>query len=279
MPNPTDTLKPMTNLKADLLSRSSMTPIERLHGRFMRAPDHDAATGGGDAGGDQGTDDGDKGDQSQDKGADAENQGADEDSTILGGEDAGDAGKGSDGENKDEGDKKEAALEVPETYDLKPPAGFEKLDTESLNEVTPLLKELGASNEKAQTLIDHAGKFAQRIQTQQQQHIMDEVNKTRAEWAEAAKKDPEIGGDKWGETLELSAKALDTLGYPKGSEFRNFLTDSGLGNHPEMIRAMRKIGTLVGEDNDFVRGNAGAASKLDRLSVLYPDDVAKQESA
>ena len=32
------------------------------------------------------------------------------------------------------------------------------------------------------------------------------------------------------------------------------LDESGLGNHPEMIRAWAKVGGAIGEDGDFVRG-------------------------
>lgn len=270
MPNlPTD----MTmTLKNSLLSRTAMTPLERQHGRFMRAPDHGAGTGGGGGDGDN------KGDADAGKTEGEGNEG-NADSTILGGDPAPDDGEGDEKDDKGEGEgdkkdeAKEAKAEVPDTYDLKPPEGFEKLDTESLAEVEPLLRELGATNEKAQTLIDHAGKFAQRIQTQQQQFILDEVNKTRTQWAEEAKNDPEIGGHAWEETEHLAAKALDTFGAPKGSPFRSFLTDTGLGNHPEMIRMMRKIGAAVGEDNDFARAAAGAQIKKSTEEILYPNDV------
>lgn len=269
MPNlPTDTTM---SLKNSLLSRTAMTPLERLHGRFMRAPDHDAGTGDGDPpAGDEGKGEGDAG-----KGAEGEDN---TDGTILGGDPTPDEGGDDQKDDKGEGDDKkdeakDAKAEVPETYELKPPEGFEKLDQESLDEVVPLLKELGATNEKAQTLIDHAGKFAQRIQTQQQQLILDEVNKTRTQWAEEARNDKEIGGQAWEETEHLAAKALDTFGAPKGSPFRSFLTDTGLGNHPEMIRMMRKIGAAVGEDNDFARAAAGAQIKKSTEEILYPNDV------
>jgi hypothetical protein len=41
-------------MKRRLLTHSMMTPIERARGRFLRAPDHDAGTGGGGDGGGQG---------------------------------------------------------------------------------------------------------------------------------------------------------------------------------------------------------------------------------
>lgn len=183
------------------------------------------------------------------------------DTSILGGET----------ETKEAGEEaKEAAVEgAPETYDLTAPEGF-TLDADSLELAAPVFKELNLNNEQANKLMPVAAKFAERIQQQGQQAIMTEVQAQRKAWAEEAQSDPEMGGDKWDETLSLSAKALDALGYPKGSPFRSFLTDSGLGNHPEMIRAMRKIGKAVGEDMDFVRADAGAQHKLSREEILYP---------
>jgi hypothetical protein len=188
--------------------------------------------------------------------------------TILGGEAASEEGEAADGE---EG----AAEGAPEAYELTAPEGF-TLDEESIAEATPIFKELNLTNEQANKLMPVAAKFAERIQQQGQQAILTEVQAQRKAWAEEAKADSQIGGAKWGETESLAARALDTLGYPKGSTFRSFLTDSGLGNHPEMIRAMRKVGEMVSEDGDFVRGDAAAQAKPSREQVLYPDDVRKQ---
>ena len=254
---------PLTKIDGGLLRPGMMTAAERAKGRFMRAPD-------GHGGGDPPPADPPADDPPADPPADPAPSQDDppappsDDSTILG-----------DDPNPD-GDPPADDATAPETYELKPPEGFEKLDEESVALATPVFKELGLTNDQANKLMPVAGKFAERIIAQQNQAIMDEVQTTRKAWAEEAQNDPEIGGAKFEETKALSAKALDALGYPKGSPFRSFLTDSGLGNHPEMIRAMRKVGELVSEDGDFVRSNAGAQSKPDRLATLYPDDVPKE---
>ncbi len=179
-----------------------------------------------------------------------------------------DTGSEAAGEADGEGD----APAVPDAYELTAPEGF-TIDTEVLADATPVFKELGLTNEQADKLMPVAVKLAERIQTQGQQAIMAEVVAQRKAWAEETMADPDIGGAKWKETEALSAKALDALGYAKGSPFRSFLTDSGLGNHPEMIRAMRKIGELVSEDGDFVRADAGAPIKQSREQILYPNDA------
>lgn len=264
----------LTSKKASGLSRllrhSSMTPMERARGRFLRAPDHDAGTGGDPA-------------PAADPAVDpvpAADPAADPVGTsLLGDADAAPAADPAADPAPVEGKEPEAAPPEgpPEAYELTAPEGI-TLDAEAIELATPVFKDLGLNNEQANKLMPVAADFAKRIQGKSQQAVMSEVMAQRAAWADEAQNDPEIGGAKFKETMALSAKALDTLGYPKGSPFRNFLTDSGLGNHPEMIRAMRRIGEAVGEDNNFVRADAGAQTRKSDAEVFYPK-LAAGESA
>ena len=95
-----------------------------------------------------------------------------------------------------------------------------------------------------------------------------------ADWLAEAKADEEIGGGKWDESISTSAKGLDNLGFPKGSPFRIFLSESGLGNHPEMIRAFARVGKAIGEDGDFVRADP-AAQVTNPARILYPNNPPK----
>lgn len=205
----------------------------------------------------------------------AETAAAEDVTTLLG--DAGDAPAEGGETDKPEGEAEAAPEGPPEAYELTAPEGI-TLDAEAIELATPVFKDLGLNNEQANKLMPVAADFAKRIQEKSQQAVMTEVMAQRAAWADEAQNDPEIGGGKFQETMALSAKALDTLGYPKGSPFRDFLTDSGLGNHPEMIRAMRRIGEAVGEDNNFVRADAGAQTRKSDAEVFYPK-LAASESA
>jgi hypothetical protein len=259
--------KTMKRHKAQL---RGMTAIERAMGRFMRAPDGHEAAAGGEAGAEESVK------------VEASAEGDGDETTILGGDGEGEAGA-TEGAEEGKGDGEAGAAEgPPEAYDLTAPEGV-TLDAETLADADPVFRELGLSNEAANKLIPLATKFSERIAAQtlqaNDQAVVSEVIAQRKAWATEAKADAEIGGANWDQTVELSAKALDALGYPKGSPFRTFLTDTGLGNHPEMIRAMRRVGNLVGEDGDFVRGDTGAAVKQPREAVLYPDDVRKEGAA
>lgn len=61
-------------------------------------------------------------------------------------------------------------------------------------------------------------------------------------WARATKTDPELGGQNLERSLATARYALDFFGDP---ELYGFLDDSGLGNHPEMIRMFKRAGEAV----------------------------------
>lgn len=58
-------------------------------------------------------------------------------------------------------------------------------------------------------------------------------------WAQAAKADPEIGQQNLERSLAFARYALDRFGDP---ELYGYLDDSGLGNHPEIIRMFKRAG-------------------------------------
>jgi hypothetical protein len=155
------------------------------------------------------------------------------------------------------------AAAVPETYELAVPEGFEKLDPEAVAAATPIFKELGLSNDQANKLVPIAAEMAKRIVTDRDQQLLGTILEQRKDWLETARKDPEIGGANWDATLRTAAQGLDRLGFPKGSPLRGALDESGFGNHPEMIRLMSKVGSAIGEDGTFVRGEGGAGKKSD----------------
>lgn len=300
-PDPTSSKTPMTAIEG-FGGFIRPTPMERAAGRLMRAPDHGADGGeGGDQGGDNGqaadaaqggADGGQDGGQSS--GGDAQGGDGDEASLLGGaGAEAGSGDSGKDGEEGDEGKGSgkdaQAASDVPETYELKPFTVGEgddaiqiEIDAALLESVTPTLKEAGVTQ-------DQLTKIAPTVVPQIQQRLVeqqaDDHSALKAQWAKEVQSDKEIGGKNWTETEALAAKALDHFGAPSekdadGNEtnpFRVLLNETGLGNHPEMVRMFRKIGAALGEDST-VRGDGAAPQKVDRLEVLYPDDVPEAKS-
>lgn len=170
-----------------------------------------------------------------------------------------------------EGDKAATVEGAPETYELAAPEGFTITDdAKALAE--PVFRDLNLTNDQANKLMPVAAKFADQIKTGIEQQMLQAVTAQRKDWLDTAQADPDIGGAKWADSMALAGKALDAAGHPAGSPFRNFLNETGLGNHPEMIKWAVKVGQIVGEDSDFVRSDAGAAVKVPTEKVLYPND-------
>lgn len=154
-----------------------------------------------------------------------------------------------------------AKPDIPEAYELAVPEGFEKLDEKAVEAATPVFKELGLSNEQANKLMPVAAQFAKGIIEQRDQQFLGTILEQRANWLNDAKADKEIGGANWDGSIQAAGRALDRLGFPKGSPLRAALDESGFGNHPEMVRFFARAGKAIGEDTDFVRGDQAAAVK------------------
>lgn len=153
---------------------------------------------------------------------------------------------------------------TPESYsDFTLPEGVE-LDAALLEKAAPIFKELGLSQDAAQKLVD----FQAEMVKEGEQSQTDAFNTLVEGWQKDSKNDKEFGGDKFDESIATALLTIDKFGTP---EFKELMEDHGVGNHPEMIRFMLKIGTLLKED---VPGGFSAATseKKDRVSTLYPND-------
>lgn len=152
----------------------------------------------------------------------------------------------------------------PEAYaDFTVPDGMQ-LDETALSEAAPIFKELGLTQEQAQKVVDL---HAKQIQASELKTI-ETFNQLTTEWRTAAENDKEYGGDKFDENVKIAQKAVDKFGNPK---LKQLMTDHGIGNHPEMIRFMVKVGHTLKEDVPGSTGSMSTKAK-DAVSILYPND-------
>lgn len=160
---------------------------------------------------------------------------------------------------------------VPEKYEL----ALEgvTLDPELVTAADPVLRELNLSNEAANKLLPLAQQMMERTQSAIATQLQDAAAVQRKEWLDAYHADPEIGGANREATEKAAARGLDAMGYTKDHPFRTLLNESGLGNHPDMIRFFRRFGELIGEDATFARTNTAPVQRKPAWERLYPDDV------
>ena len=175
-----------------------------------------------------------------------------------------------DGEKpKIEGDKPKTDGELkgaPEQYeDFAAPEGVQ-LDAELVGDLKTLAKELNLSQKDAQRVADLGPKLMQKLQG----HQAETFAQVRQTWADAAKADKEYGGEAFAENLGAAKKALDSFGTP---ELRTLLNESGIGNHPEVIRFMVRAGKAISSDT-FVAGDRSASGAgKDPAKTLYPNQA------
>lgn len=186
------------------------------------------------------------------------------------GKDGEDGKKGeADGTKSDDSDKGND----PAPFDpakLALPEGMQ-LDEGLMEQFAPLAKDLGLNQEQGQKLIE--------MHTQALQSMHEQVTKafgdTVASWAETAKTDKEIGGDKYTENVATAVKAIDRFGSP---ELRAALNETGLGNHPELIRFCLRIGKAISEDAFGPdAGQSGEGGTRNTADVLYDHPSSKKQ--
>ncbi len=154
-----------------------------------------------------------------------------------------------------------AASVVPEKYEFKAPEGTE-YDPEVLDAFSAAARKGGLSQDAAQKLIEE---MAPALAARQ----VDQVQAIHKEWHDASSADKEFGGEKLKENLGVARKALDTFGTP---ELRTLLDETGLGNHPEVIRMLYRAGRAISEEK-FVGGAARGTGAANPANVLYDKTV------
>jgi hypothetical protein len=149
--------------------------------------------------------------------------------------------------SKTEGDgqKQEKAAGAPEKYEFAPPEGT-NLDEAVVASFSEVAKELDLPQDKAQKVIDKVAPMLAKRQTER-------LAEANAGWVEASKADKEFGGDDLEKNLAVATSALNAFATP---EFKKLLVETGLGNHPEVIRTFYRAGKRISE-----AGYAGGKGK------------------
>lgn len=148
------------------------------------------------------------------------------------------------------------AVAAPEKYEFKAAEGQE-LDAEAVKAFEPIAKELNLSNEQAQKLVDvYGSKIMPKLVEQQAAQWQQQIE----QWAEQVKADKDLGTDA---SIGAAQKAMDKFGSP---ELKQYLNETGLGNHPELVRIFANIGKAMSEDG-LVTGNSGGAKSA--ADVLF----------
>lgn len=93
--------------------------------------------------------------------------------------------------------------------------------------------------------------------------------RTRQDWIKEIKNDPEFGNANFSETVSRAQRVLSDpeIGSPKLIELLN---STGLGDNPELIKALAKIDKKYGEDK-MVSGKPAGTSYKSAAEIFYPN--------
>lgn len=162
------------------------------------------------------------------------------------------------------GNTNDSGNKATESYqEFKFPEGM-SVDTETLGAFSDAAKSAGLTQEQAQLLVDLGAKNAEKIT----QAAWDAHNAKITGWAEQSKADKEFGGDNLNENLALASKAIDAFATP---ELKQLLNETGVGNHPEIIRTFVRIGKQISEDRLVPGGSMPVGDSRSIAERLYPN--------
>lgn len=154
-----------------------------------------------------------------------------------------------------EGEAQATPEVAPEKYEaFKLPEGF-KLEGDRLEKLHSLAKESGWTQARAQSAVDT---FCADIASSQQAAHAAQVEA----WGAQLKSDPEIGGANYEGNLQTAGKAVAKFGGP---DMVNLLNETGLGNHPVIVKAFLQVGKAISEGD--LPGLGGAPPKPAPLTL------------
>lgn len=156
-----------------------------------------------------------------------------------------------------QGEKAEEGGEKPAPIEIKLPEGVEADET-----LVDALKGAAKDSESAQKLVD-AYVAAQKASVEKQQEAHQAQVKA---WAEELRADKEFGGANFDGNVKAAQAAVRRFGSPALTQFFN---NSGLGNHPEIVKFCAAIGKAIAEDS--VAGTSSAGRAENDVEKVYRD--------
>lgn len=148
---------------------------------------------------------------------------------------------------------------APEKYaDFKLPEGL-TLDAKTLDGFKAIAKEAGLSQEAAQKFVDFETSLVKAGNEAAQAAWQEQVAKWETESREA------FGAD-WQKQFGIASKAVERFGSPA---LRQLLNESGLGNHPEVVKFFAKVGGRISEDQP-VEGRRAGGEAVPTAKLMFP---------
>ena len=165
-------------------------------------------------------------------------------------------------EDKDDDSDNDADKEESTKFEMPELGEGVEIDTALFKAVTPVLEEMGATQEQVNKL---AETFAGHLKQTAKVHgdaMIEKYNEIKREWSDVTK--AEYGAKLKQEQLHVG-NALKKFGT---TELKELFNETGVGDHIEVFRMLSKIGKYFTEDKMEDGPSAGNESSAE--DVLYP---------
>lgn len=162
-----------------------------------------------------------------------------------------------------------AAPVVPEKYDLKLPEGS-KIDASALEVFASQAKAEKLTQEQAQARLDRESALLTSYADAQQAQL---EQLSQGEWMEKIKIDKEIGGEALNKNVEIAKRVVHKFGSPALMEDLN---RTRLGNYPEFVRMMVRIGKAMSDDQLIVQGSTTPKIEKSVEDIFYGETTPSQ---
>lgn len=151
----------------------------------------------------------------------------------------------------------------PTTLDLKLPEGA-LMTEKQLADLKAYAESKGLDQVAAEALVERENSF---LKGQQEQ-----VELEKAGWAKMVLNDPEIGGDRYKDTLMDCKVVMDRFA---DAEFKEVLNKTGLGDFPGFVKMVARIGRSM-RDDTLVKASKEVKPVKSLADIMYPDEEPKQ---
>lgn len=175
--------------------------------------------------------------------------------------------EGKDGGKEEKGDGEgetgDDALFDPEKLEL--PDGFE-LSDERLESLKGLA-EKGLTHEDVQSLVNQHTETVQQTAEAVREQVKQESAERSQEWLQTVQKDPELSKP---ENQKQAAAFLDKFGAT--DDLKQALIETGMGNHPDLVKLFYNASALIQEDNPDTGGKP-AGRERSFAERMYPNQT------
>lgn len=153
-------------------------------------------------------------------------------------------------------------------YTLKVP-DKSPLDAAYVEKIASFAKERGFSQEQAQALLERDSQNVIANEAAQQAALKEQSQ----QWVKDVMSDKEIGGKDAKQNVALAHRVIERFASPA---LVQQLRETGLGNHPELLRLFVNVGKMMSDDQ-LVTGSGTPKIEKSAAEVFYPD-MAKKEN-